>query len=373
VAHQTVAQSSALTESSAARQDTNVFENEGVRVRSVENCLLCGRRGQPLYTGLRDRLFDAPGTWDLLRCKNCGLVWLNPQPIPEDIPKLYRSYYTHQNANEPSRPLRFRQKLTQAVRATVLGYDQLLPGPRWRLPRPVVSLIRPWGDHAFASLMYLEASARGSLLDVGCGSGAFLATMRNLGWDVHGVEPDPEAAVTARGVHHLPVLNGTLEDVRLPDASFDAITMNHVIEHVLDPQFVLKDCGRLLRVGGRLVVVTPNVESLGHLLFRRSWFALDPPRHVHLFSIGTLQRAAKGAGLEIKTLRTLSRMSRLDFIHSVLIAHHGRTSLDGDAGHGHLVRIGSWNFWAFEELLRHVSPGVGEELLLIAEKAPIPN
>jgi len=64
---------------------------------AAPRCLLCGEAGKPLYRGLRDRLFAAPGTWALAQCPQpaCGLLWLDPAPLPEDVHKAYESYYTH--------------------------------------------------------------------------------------------------------------------------------------------------------------------------------------------------------------------------------------------------------------------------------------
>ena len=75
------------------------MENEGIKTRRVATCILCGTDGAPLYTNMRDRLFGAKGVWNILRCKNasCDLLWLDPQPVPEDTGLLYAgSYYTHQ-------------------------------------------------------------------------------------------------------------------------------------------------------------------------------------------------------------------------------------------------------------------------------------
>ena len=67
--------------------------------KARRNVFLCGTDGAPLYTNMRDRLFGAKGVWNILRCKNasCDLLWLDPQPVPEDTGLLYAgSYYTHQ-------------------------------------------------------------------------------------------------------------------------------------------------------------------------------------------------------------------------------------------------------------------------------------
>src|SRR6266850_3620160 len=81
----------------AAMQSLNQDEskNKDVRVEYVETCFLCGKQGVTLYTGLRDRLFSAPGVWQLLRCEQCTLVWLTPRPASSEFGKLYGTYYTH--------------------------------------------------------------------------------------------------------------------------------------------------------------------------------------------------------------------------------------------------------------------------------------
>jgi hypothetical protein len=71
-------------------------ENECVHVREARNCLLCESEGSLLYTGLRDRLFGAPGTWTPMQCPGLQVVWLDPQPTPDDVGKLYANYFTHQ-------------------------------------------------------------------------------------------------------------------------------------------------------------------------------------------------------------------------------------------------------------------------------------
>lgn len=87
-------------------------------------------------------------------------------------------------------------------------------------------------------IMYSDGARKGRLLDVGCGSGEFLAQMRELGWDVFGVEPDPQAARVAREQFGLTVWPGALAEASFPDGFFDAVTLNHVIEHVADPPWL---------------------------------------------------------------------------------------------------------------------------------------
>lgn len=91
--------------------------NEGIRVNEAPLCLLCSNEGLPLYQGLRDRLFSAPGTWALMRCPKCGLVWLNPRPVPQDIGKLYEYYYTHDTADHIPR---FARKSAERIASILL-------------------------------------------------------------------------------------------------------------------------------------------------------------------------------------------------------------------------------------------------------------
>jgi SAM-dependent methyltransferase len=119
--------------------------------------------------------------------------------------------------------------------------------------------------------------------------------MRARGWDVVGVEPDPVANGTARRRFGLDVLRNPIEEAHFEAASFDAIAMNNVIEHLENPVRTLGECARLLRKGGELVIVTPNVESLGHRVFGRAWRGLEHPRHFFLFSMSTLKAAFRSA------------------------------------------------------------------------------
>src|SRR5262249_46527812 len=82
----------------------------------------------------------------------------------------------------------------------------------------------------------------------------------------------------------------------IPTGEFDAIILNHVIEHVPDPITLLTDCRRVLKPGHPLVATTPNLDSAGHRRFGANWRGIEPPRHLHLFSVTSLRAAAGQAG-----------------------------------------------------------------------------
>lgn len=339
--------------------------NEGLRVEEIASCLLCGKEGRPLYRGLRDRLFGALGDWDLSRCPGCGLVWLNPRPVVEEIAKLYPPIYSTPTIPSQSWLSSLKEKLKRAVLAAAFGYDFPLDGPHWRWIGRMASLVWPLREMVGMSIMYLSGAERGRLLEVGCGNGRLLALFRELGWDVLGVEPDAEAARVAREHYGVPVIVGTLEAASVPEGSVDVVTLHHVVEHVHDPISLFKECRRALREGGKIVVVTPNLESLGHIVFRESWRGLEPPRHLHLFTLRTLQACARQGGFDLGTVRTVAASGRRIWAASRL-ARCRRGSSNAEVTR--FLRFQGWAFQVLEEAIRFLWREAGEELLLVATK-----
>lgn len=281
-------------------------DNESIRVKDSQYCLLCGDEGKILYSDQRDRLFGAPGIWSLMQCSRCQLVWLNPQPISDNIGKLYANYFTHKTPNTNRNR---NGELRKAVKVSILEsrYGYRMDGSNWIIGS-FLGRIGPLRELVGGSVRWLEANEKGCLLDVGCGNGAYIDQMRQLGWDVTGVEPDEEAASIAIE-SGLPVFRGSLMDAKFPTEHFDAITMNHVIEHVANPVELLKECHRVLKLGGRMMVTTPNIKSLGHYVFGEHWRGLEIPRHLTLFSPEALRICAESVGLEISELRTTARIA----------------------------------------------------------------
>src|SRR5438477_298019 len=105
-----------------------------IRTRPRPDCYLCGRRGEPLYRGLSDRLWGVPGQWDLNLCPDpgCGLIWIDPVPTDEEIGKAYPgAYYTHEQATPGHRLLRrCYDAVKQGYLRSRLGYTRRM-GPRW--------------------------------------------------------------------------------------------------------------------------------------------------------------------------------------------------------------------------------------------------
>jgi len=342
-----------------------MIENEGVRVKNARCCFLCEDEGVTLYSDLRDRLFDAPGSWSLMQCPKCHLVWLDPQPIPDDIGRLYSQYFTHQVQDAPKRTL---AGLRKSVKSSILQYSfgYQMEGSS-KMLGSVLSRIGLLKDIAGGGVRYLKADEIGRLLDVGCGNGLFLDQMRQLGWEVMGVEPDGEAVSVAREKLGLEIFMGSLEETKFPDEHFDAITMNHVIEHVPDPIGLLMECHRILKPGGKMVVITPNIESLGAYHFGDSWIHWDPPRHLHLFSLKIIQACAEQVGLEVQKTYTTSISAHWVWSTSHLIRRNGTLPGGSPEAQSLLLRLKGLAFKMVEYGMGGKKE-LGEELVLVATK-----
>jgi SAM-dependent methyltransferase len=250
-----------------------------------------------LYSGLHDRVFRAaPGSWTLVRCQDCRSAYLDPRPTPATIGLAYRSYYTHRPPTGPPPAGWLRQGLAHDYRRARWGYaeGQAIPGGRV-IPRLAPSR----GALVDREVRHLPAVPGGRLLDVGCGSGVFLAQAAALGWRAEGIDPDPEAVRSARDAG-LNVFQGTLADLDPGEqrGAFDAVTLSHVIEHLHDPADDLRSISVLLRPGGLLWIATPNLESLGLRRFGNDWVNLDPPRHLVLFTRSSLERLLRDTGFD---------------------------------------------------------------------------
>jgi 2-polyprenyl-3-methyl-5-hydroxy-6-metoxy-1,4-benzoquinol methylase len=265
-----------------------------------------GAQGTPAEVDVRDARYGVPGLWTFLRCPGCGLVYL--AETLADPAQGYPSTYSqhrrvrHVRLDRPWSPARD----ARSVFLELHGYGRL---PRVVLPRPFVRCavaIPPVRTRAAYGIVLMPpALPSGSLLDIGCGNGRFLTVMRILGWQVHGIEPDERSAENARRASGARI-DAHLDDVPYPPARFDVITMNHVLEHIADPVPLLARCFRLCRPGGLLGIAVPNWRALGHRLFGRDWYALEPPRHTVMYEPRTLKRALESAGFHVRSVRTTS-------------------------------------------------------------------
>jgi 2-polyprenyl-3-methyl-5-hydroxy-6-metoxy-1,4-benzoquinol methylase len=332
-------------------------------LESVPRCPICGSdRRRLLHDGLADRIwFCAGGGWSFHRCLDCSSAFLDPRPNRQTIGRAYAAYYTHTDEPRALEPLR------DHARAAVLnGYLNARYGyslsPSSRLGPVLARLIpkkRAYADRLVRNLR--RPSGGGRLLDIGCGRGTFLAKMRQAGWDVQGIEPDAEAAAMARA-SGVSVINAPLEEAPLSPEFFDAVTLNHVIEHLYDPIKAFGIIHGSLRTGGVMWIATPNLESRGRERYGQDWIGLDPPRHLVLFTRSSLSQALEAAGF--KLLRFVPDYSaERNFPCSATVAA-GEDPRDDRVVQRRRSR------WAVLEadLIAHFQPNRAEDIVLIAER-----
>ena len=341
-----------------------------VRTRQNSACWLCGAGGTLLFDDLRDHLFGAPGTWSLRRCVNaaCGMVWLDPVPLEDDLHHIYRTYYTHTASDAAARPQR---KIREAVRSGylqgALGYRRGLGAPWHRYLRLLAHLYPSGAGSIQSETMFLSAPRfPARLLDVGCGNGDLLVQMRSLGWSVEGIEVDAAAAGTARA-RGLEVRQGELFHQQYPADSFDAVTMSHLIEHVYDPVALLQEARRVLKPTGTLIVLTPNSQSMGARLYGRDWRGWEPPRHLHIFNLHNMRAMLERAGLAPIRVASIARWAG-DILAASAQLSQQRVLGGNAAARTHQNRLPRVALQIAERFLTAVNGRAGEEILAVASK-----
>ena len=207
----------------------------------------------------------------LVQCEECGHIFNNPQPT-------------------------WRKSPLSTVPA---------PGTKSRIPqteshfKAVDQMIVSRMDTASGRLDHVPVILGGRFLDVGSGKGFMLAAMQRLGMEAEGIEPRSDAVAQCQAAG-LKVRCGTLHDVHFPSYTFDCMNLTHVLEHVPDPVDLLSECRRILKSGGELVVSVPNFRSLVFGIVGWGWLGIDPPCHLHQFTIETLRLAGERAGFRVE-------------------------------------------------------------------------
>ncbi|MBU0567594.1 class I SAM-dependent methyltransferase [bacterium] len=232
-------------------------------------CNLCGIDSPEILFYGQDRMFDLEGEFRVVKCTNCGLIYLNPQPEPEELSRHYPENYEPYNPKEN-------------------------PIVRWVKKEIVKSDIRR---------IHKLIGERGEILEIGCASGEYLTALRDIGeFKVKGVELNSYAATKAKE-KGLDVFVGTLEEAKLKAESFDLVVARHVLEHLPDPSKTLSEINRILRPGGKFLAIVPNAATFERAIFKDVWCGYEVPRHLFVFSCVTLKEMFKKADFKLLSLK----------------------------------------------------------------------
>ena len=224
------------------------------------------------------------------RCSRCGLVYLWPRPTKEKLDRYYTEFY-HEDYAEPPVHERYRVDLDEAR----VRVRRLLP--------------------------FLQPDTR--LLEVGCGSGAFLHAVRPYVADLLGVEPDAASRDWIEGQLRLPVME-RVADVLRQAKPFDLVVLFHVLEHVPDPVRFLRSLSQLLGLDGRLVVEVPNVDDVLVAAYQIPAYLrfYYQKAHLYYFSMDTLTVTLNQAGFNA-TIKGIQRYDLNNHIQWMLTGQPG--------------------------------------------------
>lgn len=257
----------------------------------VACCVCDGNDATLVGTGYDYEYDTCPNLFHAYRCNECGNVYLNPRPDVSEFERIYPSEY---------HSLEFTDEAFSFVHRV-----------RSRL-------------ESRRLLKYCEGARTGArILDVGCGDGFHLQLLKRYGdptWMLEGIDVDRRAIEAARA-RGLEVHLGDLSDVDLGEEAYDVVYTLQTIEHVAQPDELLRSINRILKPGGRLVVVTDNTDSLDFAYFKRHyWGGYHFPRHWNLFNEKALGRLAGDSGFDVSTIGTIvSPVNWVYSIHNLLV------------------------------------------------------
>ena len=214
--------------------------------------------------------------FEVWHCEDCEVRFTQNIPIEFEIGKYYQSeeYISHSNTSKG-----LINTLYQWVRDYTLGQKRKL-------------------------IKKISGLNAGSLLDIGCGTGEFLKTMKDAGWEVQGLEPDEGAREQA--INNLGLKVDEPEHLfALPKAQYDVITMWHVLEHVHRLHEYMDQIKSLLKPDGSLIIAVPNYQSWDAEHYQAEWAAYDVPRHLYHFSASAMEKLLVQHEFELKQIKKM--------------------------------------------------------------------
>ncbi len=236
-------------------------------------------------------------TFDIYTCKNCNFHFTYPVPSKSGIIPYYDfpDYISHTDAKEG-----WLNKIYHLVRKHTLSQKT-----NW--------------------IQSLFPGQKGSLLDVGAGTGSFASAMEKKGWKVTALEPDAGTREKAFAINHINLLPTDIM-FDLPENAYDVITLWHVLEHVHDLSEYMEAFNALLKPNGRLIIAVPNHTSFDAGFYKKYWAAYDVPRHLYHFSPNSMHLLCKQFQLTINQYKPMWFDS---FYVSLLSEKYKKTGLFG--------------------------------------------
>lgn len=250
----------------------------------MQPCPICQHNTfQMWHKAIFDDRYGHPDLFNVIRCKHCGLFLSTPRLNPDSTRELYRSYY-------PPQKLVINQN-RNAKNSSAVRYGLHQAFRRWIN-----------GDHKTARLL---PPGHGKVLDIGCGDGRSLVHLQSLGYTAVGLEVNADTVAYGQA-NGLDIRFGIIEQTQFQEAEFDIIIANQLIEHVTDLDAFFTNIHRALKPNGKIILSTPNGNSLYRRLCGRKWINWHIPYHQQIFTPNSLCLIAAINGLEVRKLKTVT-------------------------------------------------------------------
>jgi len=251
------------------------------------NCCICGLdNGIIAGKGEDFEYHTSPDIFTAKKCDSCGLVYLSPRPDISEFEKIYPANYHAFDFSEEEFGLVFRIR-------------------QWLESRRLLAFCKGLKDDAH-------------ILDAGCGDGFHLKLLKKYGnktWQLEGIDID-ERAITMAEKSGLKVHRANVETADLPENFYDLVFTIQTIEHLANPDVVLQCIYKILKPGGRLVIVTDNTDSLDFKISKnRYWGGYHFPRHWYLFNKKSIRKLAEKANYEVEYSGT--QTSPVNWVYSI--------------------------------------------------------
>lgn len=246
-------------------------------------CRICGSTGEHRTYVAKEMMLGLRDEHRYFQCVDCNCLQI--ETIPDELARYYpENYYSYRDTATAGNAIkRFLVQQRDTYAAT--GHNLVGRLMQFLSPNTKLATLRPAGVHT-----------QSHILDVGCGAGHLLHSLRAVGFQ-HLLGIDPFNRETIRYDNGLVIEK---QDIFNTNGEWDLITFHHSFEHLPDQQAHLKRAFELLKAGGMALVRVPTVSSWAWQEYGVNWVQLDAPRHLYLHSLMSMHQLATQVGFQLE-------------------------------------------------------------------------
>lgn len=248
-------------------------------------CPICQGVDYIYLFSAKDTINNLDGYFNIVKCNKCNLIRTEPRPTPDSMSYYYPSNYGPYSSTKIENKVEEKKSIIKKLKNLFKSNSQKIP-----------------------------TVSQGNLLEIGSASGSYLKKMKKEGWNVHGIEFSSVAGNSAIA-EGLDVTIGSLENIKLPDTTYDLIVGWMVLEHLHNPVNCLLKLLDVSNTNTWLVISVPNADCWGFKYFKKNWYSLHVPNHLYHYDRETIKKILNMGGWE--TYQILGQHSFSDFFVSL--------------------------------------------------------